>query len=299
MKPSGAFSVVIPTYNRIPFLDTCVRGIAASDFPRDQLQIVVVNDGGDEIPLSLVQDWKQRLNLCVVTQPNRGPAAARNFGVRHAQHNWVAFTDDDCVPAPDWLKHLGEALTTNPTAVVGGETVNGLSENVYAEASQTLVLFLMDYYYRVSDTASLLAFFPANNFALARGTFEQLGGFDAAMRYAEDRDFCARAAAAGFAFRYVASARVVHARAMNFWSFCRQHWAYGQGAFQYLERRTRADAKGLRLESLSFYAQMLGFPFKHRSPRAVLVAVLVVVSQIANGLGFLQAAIDAQFGSRA
>lgn len=298
MKSPGAFTVVIPTYNRVTSLDLCVRGIAAQDYASDQLQVIVVNDGGAEIPTTMQREWAQSLDITILTQTNAGSGAARNTGVEHAANEWIAFTDDDCVPAPDWLTQLAETLATETNLAIGGATLNGLPENVYSEASQNLILFLMDYYHRSTNAASQIAFFPTSNFALARETFRRVGGFNPTIRYAEERDLCARLRALGCVFRYVPAARVYHYRPLNLFSFWRQHQIYGQGAYQYQKQRAQATMTTNRPEPLRFYQQMLAYPMQNRWLRARLVSSLIALSQIANFIGYMQFALAARFGAR-
>src|SRR6187401_2334687 len=104
------FSIIIPTHNRIPQLSECLRGVSALDCPREKMQVVVVNDGGTEIPKAQVMDWQRELDFAVLTQTHRGPSAARNLGARHARNLWLVFTDDDCVPERDWLKQFAQTL---------------------------------------------------------------------------------------------------------------------------------------------------------------------------------------------
>jgi GT2 family glycosyltransferase len=223
MKVARTFSVIVPTHNRIPALVECMRGITALAYPREQFQVIVVNDGGAEIPKSLAAAWKSELDLVLLKQENRGSGPARNLGARHAVNDWLAFTDDDCVPAPDWLRRFADASASAPDAALGGETRNGLPENIYAAASQCLISFLLDYYHRGTEKRSQVSFFPANNLALTRRVFEQVGGFDDTIRYAEERDLCERLVVAGFSMRYVPEARVDHFRPMKFKSFLHEH----------------------------------------------------------------------------
>lgn len=283
------FSVIIPTYNRISALQDCLRGIAALDFPRAEFQVIVVNDGGADIPSALVSQLAQDFSLRVVSQPNRGPSAARNLGAAHSQSPWLVFLDDDCVPVTDWLVGIAKGFAQAPGAIIGGETRNGLRENVYAEASQCLFLFLTAYYHQQSGKRTQRSYFTSNNLALSRRAFQAVNGFDEAMRFAEDRDFCARLVDAGFALCYVPDARVFHYRALNLKTFFRQHVSYGTGAFAYHQKRARSRDVHVRVEPLRFYAQMLQFPFQYAPRDAFRLTFLIALSQVANALGYFRA----------
>ncbi|MFM7142900.1 MAG: glycosyltransferase family A protein, partial [Alphaproteobacteria bacterium] len=55
-----------------------------------------------------------RLHVRLLRQERSGPAAARNRGVREAHGEFVAFTDDDCRPDPQWLATLVDAARARP-----------------------------------------------------------------------------------------------------------------------------------------------------------------------------------------
>jgi glycosyltransferase involved in cell wall biosynthesis len=56
------------------------------------------------------------------TQPNKGPAAARNLALRFAVGEIIAFTDDDCLPHNDWLSTIVEAFRSNEIVGLQGRT---------------------------------------------------------------------------------------------------------------------------------------------------------------------------------
>lgn len=72
-------------------------------------EVVVVDDGSSDGTGGWLRSRTFRLPLRVLTQENRGPAAARNTGVAVAQGQWVAFLGDDTVPAAGWLAAHREA----------------------------------------------------------------------------------------------------------------------------------------------------------------------------------------------
>ncbi len=107
------FSIVIPTVDRRSELARCLAAIERLDYPREAYEVIVVDDGGRE-PVD-----QTRTGVQVIRQPNAGPAAARNRGATAARGRWVAFTDDDCEPAADWLRELKRPLTGGAVAVAG------------------------------------------------------------------------------------------------------------------------------------------------------------------------------------
>src|SRR5258706_16365441 len=94
-------SVVVPTVERVALLERTLRGLAAQDVA--DYEAIVVHDGDPGI-VALLAQWTDRLPLRVLEIAERGAVPKRNAGWLAARAALVAFTDDDCEPAPGWLK---------------------------------------------------------------------------------------------------------------------------------------------------------------------------------------------------
>lgn len=279
-------SVIVPTWRRPDSLSECLHALTRLDFPRERLEVVVVDDGGN-LPDALIDTYRADLRVSVIHQSNAGPAAARNAGAARAEGAILAFTDDDCRPAPDWLRHLVGPVAADPRCMAGGRTVNALADNTFATASQLLVDFLYDYYNR--DAAGP-RFFTSNNVAVDAASFRDMGGFDTSFPRAagEDRDFCDHWLHRGGHLRYVPAAVVSHAHHTSLRRFWRQHFAYGTGAWRFHRARARRRQGPVRVEPLSFYARLVGYPLRHeRSLRAAPLMGLMLLSQVANVAGYV------------
>ena len=123
---SISVSVVVPTYRRPRQLQACLEALAAQTM-QEPWEVVVVDDGSPEPPVPSVESLVASRGWQLVRQPNAGPSAARNRGVREARGEFIAFTDDDCLPEPAWLNMLLQEARSRPHALVGGTTVNAVS----------------------------------------------------------------------------------------------------------------------------------------------------------------------------
>lgn len=287
------FSVIIPTFDRPRQLDACLEGLARQTTSRDAFEVIVVDDGVRAPVGELAARWADRLEITVLEQPNRGPGSARNLGASRARGEFLAFVDDDCVPDPAWLESLADSpLATG--ALAGGPIRNALPENPYAAASQLITTFAYRYYDERSDAER---FFTANNLAIAREAFEELGGFDTSIpaATAEDKDLCDRWRAAGGELAYVPTALVWHAHHLTFRRFLAQHYGYGRGILCFRifrDRRGKGGSRELRPEPWAFYLRLVAFPAREvGGARGLLLSGLVLLSQIATMLGALHAAL--------
>lgn len=289
--PAGEpeFSIVIPSRDRPKQLDCCLESISRLETPRDQFEVIVVDDGSREPYDAILARHAGQLAVRLLRRDGGGgPGQARNAGAAVARGRFLALTDDDCMPAPDWLTRLGEALRRHPAAIAGGRTVNSLTQNVYAEASQTLLAYLYAYYHADGNP---MRFFASCNFALSAELFTQSGGFAPRFRLAggEDRDFCDRWITAGRPTVYVPDAVVHHAHALSLAGFLRQHYTYGRGAWHYHQARAERGREPVPVEPLRFLAGMLNYPFRQTDLRRPLaVSLLIAGSVVMNVLGYFR-----------
>lgn len=199
-------SVVVPTHDRPKLLDGCLRALIAQDMNPASYEIIVVDDALSEGTHRYVR------SLCdggvsiryLRTAGRCGPAAARNLGWRAALGDIVAFTDDDCLPDPMWLR-AGIAGFVDGVAGVSGQTIVPLRDAP------------TDYEYNAAQLANC-EFVTANCF-YRRRALAAAGGFDERFRVAwrEDTDIYFTLLARNARLVREPSARVVHAVRPSAW----------------------------------------------------------------------------------
>jgi GT2 family glycosyltransferase len=106
-------SVVVPTYRRSGLLARCLEALGRQNLDPSAFEVIVADNAADAPTRALVEGWPAaagpRLRY-LEAAGGRGPAFARNAGWRAAAAEVVAFTDDDCVPEPAWLREGLAAL---------------------------------------------------------------------------------------------------------------------------------------------------------------------------------------------
>jgi GT2 family glycosyltransferase len=288
MNDGPRIAVIIPTYGRPEPLRSCLDALASQSYPRDRFEVIVVDDGGrEELPREFAAPGG-RLGVRVIRQSHQGPAAARNAGAVATTAPFLAFTDDDCPPAPDWLERFAARLAEDRGCLYGGRVLNALDDNEYAVASQ--VILELAYAHHNPDPAAA-RFFATNNLVVPANGFRRVGGFDPTFRVAsEDREFCARWQRLGLNLVYAPEAVVHHAHHLTLRGFWNQHFTYGRGAWQYHEGLRRQGA-GRLLRDLTFHARFASRAIARLADlppgRRLRVAALFGLWQIANAAGFL------------
>jgi GT2 family glycosyltransferase len=242
-------SVVVPTRARSELLWKCVAALEAQTVA---VEIVVVEDTG-----------------------GRGPAWARNEGVRLARGEVVCFTDDDCRPSAGWAVALTAPLFSGVGQVATGPVLMDQGSTAADHAWEAIVSYLQQQA-GTSGTASP-GFAVTANLAARRELLERLP-FDESFPAAagEDRDWGERAARAGAEARFIPSAIVLHRSGMGVFEFLRQQYRYGRGATRY-----RQAATNRHLGSPAFYFGLLRAAFR----AGLAPGLLVTVAQVATFAG--------------
>lgn len=201
-----AVSVIVPFFDREPYLDGCIQALLAQDEPGDDVEIILVDNGSTDRGLSVVARYP---GLIVLREEKRGAYAARNTGLRRASAPIVAFTDADCVVGPGWIRAVREGMQDPGVGIMIGQS------DYPAEA--TLGLRLLAAYenakadYVASRCTAPYRFAYANNMAVRASVFGELGPFEEWDR-AADTELVHRAAARRPDLRFVfnRSMRVTH-----------------------------------------------------------------------------------------
>jgi GT2 family glycosyltransferase len=193
------FSVVIPTRDRNETLALCLDRLApgSQTLPHDQYEVIVADDSTRTAARDLVTErypWARW-----IAGPQRGPAANRNVGASIARGEWLAFTDDDCLPAPEWLEAFSLARGEKAEALeaLEGRTTCRAGLNSPRQTAP------------VNLEGGVLW---SCNFAIRRAGFERVGGFDERYPFAhmEDADLRIRLLKSGYMIRFVPSAEIDH-----------------------------------------------------------------------------------------
>ena len=166
------FSIIIPTYNRLPILEKCLRALESQTYeqPITQYEVIVVDDGSTDNTIPWLEaNGTEFPHLQLLTQSHQGPAAARNLGVEAAQGNFIIFIDSDLVVTDNFLQAHANNLVkygknSNPIFTYG-RVINTC--NFDCPTSEP---------YKLTDFSA--AFFATGNVAIARHWLIEAGLFD-------------------------------------------------------------------------------------------------------------------------
>ena len=196
-------SIIIPTFNGASRINNCLDALLKQTAERDA-EILVINDGSTDNTADVVT---RHAGIRLVSQANAGPAAARNRGASEARGTIILFTDDDCVPMPNWLDAMIKPF--DDPEVVG-------AKGVYRSHQKSLVArFVQVEYedrYRMMADLESIDFIDTYSAAFRRDRFLEMTGYDTSfpVACAEDVELSYRMSARGWKMKFVPTAIVYH-----------------------------------------------------------------------------------------
>lgn len=279
-------SVVVPSFRRPPMLARCLEALCAQDLPPASYEIVVVDDDDAGSALDTVDDCRERhadgppIRYCLAAG-TQGPAAARNLGWRTALAPLIAFTDDDTLPAPDWLRAGLDTMAAHPFAAAAAGRIE-----VPLGPRPT------DYERDAGGLAH--AEFATANCFVRRAALERIGGFDEAFTRAwrEDADLMFRLREQAGPIVAASEATVLHPVRPARWGV-----SLGQQSKVYFDallfkKHRRAYRRHIRpTPPWNYYAAVAAL-------LAALVRALAGAPWAALGCAVVWAAVTAQFCAR-
>lgn len=175
-------SVIVPVLNAGSYINDCVSSLINQDFPRDQYEIIIVDNGSNDDTINRLTEYGKYIT--VLHEPKKGSYIARNTGINICKGDIIAFTDSDCIADKNWLKELYIMFTSKDIGCVVGSVrphpgkslVEIYSRNKDILSQQTV---LYSNYLPYGQTA---------NVAFRKEVFSKIGNFDEKLGSGGDAD---------------------------------------------------------------------------------------------------------------
>lgn len=244
---SPSVSVVIPVKDRAPELQRCLDSLSSLHYPREKLEVLVVDDGSRDDSLDVAKTW----GAVALSSGGEGlgPAMARNVGANVARGEILAFIDSDCVAKKDWLSQLLPVFGDPEIAAVGG-MVEGLfttsALDRYEEVMSSLNLGFRERFVREGRD---MFYLPSCNLLVRKGAFFEVDCFNSTMHVGEDVDLSYRLRDKGWRIAYIPAGEICHAHRNRYSAFMRRRFDYGTSE-EILQRRHPLRKKRIPLPRL-------------------------------------------------
>lgn len=280
-------SIIVPVFNGAATIANTVEHLLAQSLPPKE--IIVVDDGSTDATADALKPFENQ--ICYHFKPNGGPASARNFGARLATAEFIAFTDSDCLPDRNWLKHLLAGFDSPQIAGVGG-SVKSVDDSLLGEYIDLL---------RVMEPAENangeIEYLITANACFRRDALLAANLFDERFRKpgGEEPALCRRMRELGHQFRFAPKAVVQHHHRQTVGSFLRTIRNYGEG--RYLLGQLWPDYR-IAHPTRTFFRQMvavrslirqfLAYFRRHGANKALVFSALDYLQQLAFLRGYLR-----------
>ena len=198
-------SVVVATFNRRAVLQRTLPQLLTQDFPAEAYEVILVVDGSTDGTLDMLQAYADHPNLHVISQPNRGQAAAINAGIRAARGEIVLFLDDDILCGPNVVAEHAKVSRDEKFCMAFGPVL--ASEEIRDPLVMQWVRSFSDDFFahdaaKFSEEGWYRCMACANSSA-PRSVLLGVGGLDESFTRGNDADLGFRLIGSGYRFRYL------------------------------------------------------------------------------------------------
>ena len=287
---ASSVSIIIPTFNGASRIGHCLDALRKQTAGRS-VEVLVVNDGSTDNTVDVVKRYS---GVRLITQANAGPAAARNRGALEARGTIILFTDDDCVPMPDWLDAM--LAPFEDTEVVGVRGVYRTRQD--GLAARFVQIEYEDRYRRMARLPSI-DFIDTYSAAFRRDRFLEMTGFDTSfpVACAEDADLSYRMSARGWKMKFAPAAIVYHTHPDTLSRYLKKKYKFAFWRVLAVRKNPNKAVKDshtpqlMKLQLLFAPALLLGAAFDLIVRPAVPVSLLVLAAFLLSTLPFALRAI--------
>lgn len=195
-------AVIVPVLNAAATLEKLLDSLIIQDLPRETIEIIVVDNGSTDETRAIAGRYPVKV---IEERSVRSSYAARNRGIAASKAPVLAFTDGDCVAAPNWLSKGLERLRADELGLVAGRT-----KFYFSEACATAELYDAATFLRTDVSSNEFQTSCTCNLFVRADVFEKVGMFPARVASMGDYQWTKRATAQGNRLVYEPDALVFH-----------------------------------------------------------------------------------------
>lgn len=177
------FSVIIPLYNKAPYIQRAVDSVLKQTF--QDFEIIVVNDGSTDGGEKILDGYKDD-RIKIINKKNQGVSIARNTGIKHAKFPYISFLDADDYWHTNYLETIRKMIGLYPGVGIIG---TGYTSNLF-DTSDEFNYSLLDNYFEIAIHNTL---YFTSAITINKVFFDNNTGFDPRLKLGEDLDVWFRA----------------------------------------------------------------------------------------------------------
>lgn len=217
-------SIVLPVLNREKVIGRCLKSLMELDYP--SYEIIVVDNGSTDRTREIASTFPVDL----ITESRKGPYAARNTGIQHANGEMICFIDSDCLAHKDWLRKLIRNFTDESVAGVGGQLQTyepETSVEQFEDYAGILVYNLPQGIVQRDTNKFLSGAVYTSNVMFRKKTLLEASGFDSDFMSGGDYHLCWKLQHMGYKLLFDPEAVVKHIHRSTVKGLIKQFFKYG------------------------------------------------------------------------
>mgnify|MGYP003394054389 CR=1 FL=1 len=221
---SPIISVIVPVLNAGSFINDCVTSLINQDFPKDQYEIIIVDNGSKDDTINRLTEYGNSITM--LHESKKGSYIARNTGINTAKGEIIAFTDADCIADKNWLKELYIRFVSEDIGCVVGSVIPNPGESLVEIYSRNKKILSQE---TVVDSR-YLPYGQTANAAFRKEVFTKIGNFDERLMSGGDADISWRMQIkTDYKLVYNPESIVEHHHRTTFKGLFKQQFSYGFG----------------------------------------------------------------------
>ena len=207
------FSVIVPTYNRLPILRRCLAALEAQTLPSTHFEVIVIDDGSSDATQELLTQYRPPFLFHYLRQKNSGTGAARRNGVAHASGEYLLLMNDDTICDRDLLKeHLQvhRKYASERWAVLGNFEYPSAARHRALTRYFCVEPFMFPQVSMEEACPYGYSHFITCNLSIRRDAVVDAGSFDSTYKLSEDTELGIRLFEQGYRVFYHPDAHAFH-----------------------------------------------------------------------------------------
>jgi len=205
-------SVVIPAYDAVRTIDSCLSSILNQKF--SDYEVIVVDGGSTNGTIERIKNYPVKL----VSQSKPGLAAARNMGVDVSKGDIIIFLDGDCIVEPDLISNMVKPLENSKIGMTQGYIDIANPDSLIA---RLLFIKARDVFRKLK----YLDFIWTGCVAIKKQFFQKVGKFNESLKFMEDDELAYRILDEGYRIYLVKKARFLHYFPESLWKHLKRQTA--------------------------------------------------------------------------
>jgi GT2 family glycosyltransferase len=243
-------SIIVPVYNGASVVSACIESLLGQNYPQDKFEILIVDNNSNDNTKSIIK----RYPVKYIFEEKRGPAAARNRGIKESKGEFIAFTDADCLADKTWLTNLMNGFDKDYIVGCAGDIAVYPHGKTWVEetfiASYNAQPLGGIYRYNFLTEYKILPYAAGCNVVYRKKLLEEIGLFDESLFWSEDLDMAWRVILTGHHLRYIPDALVYHRCRNNLARYYLRIFRSRYGLFCYFKKYPWIDNKSAAINHL-------------------------------------------------